>query len=173
MANYVNSNSDAYIYIKLANFSCVHGAVQTSRVDLLNDVERVQELEEAEVVEEAMQDEFENYDEDIEDADLEGILLGRECEDIIIDQDNEFHDSDYSFNGETYEEDGEDPSKIRADIEVEGDLGRVGSDNNVDSEYARSEELQSCSSSDEKCLVPVRPRYAEFNEGVDMKLPII
>lgn len=43
MANYVNSNSDAYIYIKLANFSCVHGAVQTSRVDLLNDVEVVQE----------------------------------------------------------------------------------------------------------------------------------
>lgn len=47
----------------------------------------------------------------------------------------------------------------------------MGSDGDVESEYARSDELQSCSSTDEESLVPNRPRYAEFNEEVDMKNP--
>ena len=47
----------------------------------------------------------------------------------------------------------------------------MGRDGDVESDYARSEELQSCSSKDEECLVPGRPRYEEFSEGVDIKNP--
>ncbi|XP_039138185.1 uncharacterized protein LOC120275624 [Dioscorea cayenensis subsp. rotundata] len=51
----------------------------------------------------------------------------------------------------------EDSARVRTDVEVEGDPGRVGRDGDADSEYAD--------------LVPIRPRYAEFNEEVDMKTP--
>lgn len=49
-----------------------------------------------------MEDEFKNEEEVVEDADLEGILLGRECEDKTVDENNNFHGSDYSLHGETY-----------------------------------------------------------------------
>lgn len=43
MGNSIAFNREMYVYIKLENISCVHGEVQTSSVDLLNDVEIVQE----------------------------------------------------------------------------------------------------------------------------------
>lgn len=59
---------------------------------------------------------------------MEGILLGREIEGKIVDEENEFCDLDYSFNGETNEENGNDFARIRANVEIEVDATRVASD---------------------------------------------
>lgn len=98
-------------------------------------------------------------------------MLGRGTDRNTVNEDDKFHDSDYSFNGETNEENGEDSARVRLQVEMEGKDTRMSNDDEVESDYARSEELQSCSSTDEECLLPVRPKYAEFNEEVDMKNP--
>lgn len=41
----------------------------------------------------------------------------------------------------------------------------------MESDYARFEELQSCSSIDKDELVTSKPRYGEFNNEVDIKNP--
>lgn len=52
----------------------------------------------------------------------------------------------------------------------EGSL-RLADEAGVESNYAWSDELNSCSSTDEDELVSNRPRYVEFNEECDMKNP--
>lgn len=46
-----------------------------------------------------------------------------------------------------------------------------GDEDDVEFDYAVSDELWSCSSIDDDELDPTRPRYAEFNEKFDMKDP--
>lgn len=45
-----------------------------------------------------------------------------------MDEENEFCDLDYSFNGETNEENGNDFARIRANVEIEVEATRVASD---------------------------------------------
>ena len=52
-----------------------------------------------------------------------------------------------------------------------GEPPRVACEDDVESDYAGSEELNSCSSTDEDELIPSRPKYSEFNEEFDMKNP--
>lgn len=60
-------------------------------------------------------------------------------------------------------------SEIPPQIEIREE-GSVDEDE-IQSDYAASEEFQSCSSTDEEELDPLRPKYVEFNEELDMKDP--
>ena len=52
-----------------------------------------------------------------------------------------------------------------------GELPSVECEDDVESDYVGSEELNLCSSTDEDELNPSRPKYSEFNEEFDMKNP--
>ena len=86
-----------------------------------------------------------------------------------MDEESDFHDSDYIFNGDLEKEDMDNATKARAKVEIEEEAKGVGSNAEIESKYAGSDELQSCFSTNKKALVPVRPSYAEFNDEVDMK----
>lgn len=80
------------------------------------------------------------------------------------------HDSDYSFSDELVEEDkafGMNTTKTN----IGGDTTQVGDNGNLDSNYAKSEDFQSCSSTDEDDLIPSKPMYSEVNDDVEMKDP--
>ena len=62
-----------------------------------------------------------------------------------MDEENEFYDSDYNFNGKIDKEDGDNSVRLRTEVEIEGEPRGVGSDDDVESDYARPEELQSFS----------------------------
>ncbi|XP_039145858.1 uncharacterized protein LOC120283285 [Dioscorea cayenensis subsp. rotundata] len=158
MAMTVGPSKEACVYVKLAGIGCVEGsngeakkAEQMSRLELLKGVEE---------------------DEVGAEDDLEDILVSGQGEGKLVDEENDLHDSDYSINdGDTDVEDGDNVTRQRPEVDINGELGEVGSDGNVKSDYARSEQLQSCSSTDEDELVTAKPRYAEFNNEVDIKNP--
>lgn len=60
----------------------------------------------------------------------------------------------------------------RTEVVMEGEPTRIDSDYEIETEYVGFEEIQPCSSIDEEKLVSVMPKFAEFNEKVDMKNPI-
>lgn len=79
---------------------------------------------------------------------------------------SEIQDSDYSFQSEEDTEDAH-PRAATEEVIAEVDNEEEG----VQSEYASSNELLSCSSTDEEGIGPSKPRYSEFREELDMKDP--
>lgn len=53
-------------------------------------------------------------------------------------------------------------------IVVSGEPPNAGCQAYIDSDYVGSEELQSCSSTDEDEFIPSKPKYSEFHEECDM-----
>ena len=102
---------------------------------------------------------------------MEEILVGGHDEGKRVDKEVVFHNSKYSFSDESSEEEVHNAGKPTADEEIQGIARGIGGDTDVDSDYGGSEELQSGSSTDEETIIPMRPRYAEFNDEVDMKNP--
>ncbi|XP_039141161.1 uncharacterized protein LOC120278432 isoform X2 [Dioscorea cayenensis subsp. rotundata] len=107
-----------------------------------------------------------------EDANLEGTSLGKESKGQEEDEESELHYLEYSFHSGEEEQAVEERmaiSEIPPLKEIRGE-GSVDEDV-IQSDCASSEEFQSCSSTDEEELDPLRPRYTEFNEELDMKDP--
>lgn len=112
---------------------------------------------------EAIGETVEHKDADVEDEE--------ECEG------SELNDSEYSLQS-----DREDLPIVQYDgvsgipmpeVNAQDEVGREENDDedDVQSEYAGSDELESCSSTNEDELDPIKPRYVEFNEQIDMKNP--
>ena len=95
-----------------------------------------------------------------------------------MDEDSDLHDSEYSFNSQEEEiiegnDDDMGPGigSQEGNEEEEGVECHVNADDETETEYGGSEELQSCSETDEEELSSSKPRYAEFHEEFDMKDP--
>ena len=93
-----------------------------------------------------------------------------------MDESSDLHDSKYSFNSQEEEiiegnDDDMEPG-IGSQEGNEGEDGvecHVNADDETETEYGGSEELQSCSETCEEELSSSKPRYAEFHEEFDMK----
>lgn len=79
--------------------------------------------------------------------------------------------SEYNFNNEEDELDDANVGGHEEGINVEAIDGRPieHCEDEIESEYAASEKLQSCSSTDGDMVGPLKPNYAEFREEIDMK----
>lgn len=108
-----------------------------------------------------------------EDSDLECVLLQirGDHKHKNGEEDSDFHDSDYSFSHEPDGEGSDTSEPHVAIIPVSGEPVGLGDDIGLDSEYEFSDELHSCSSTDEDELDSGKPKYFEFNEECDMKNP--
>ena len=102
---------------------------------------------------------------------MEAILVGGHDKGNRVDEEAAFHDSNYSFNDESSEKEIDNAGKLIAEEEIQGIGTRIGGDTDVESDYVGLEELQSCTSTDEETFIPIRPKYAEFNDEVDIKNP--
>lgn len=112
--------------------------------------------------------EEEAIDVEDEDSDLEGELIGGHIKEKI---DEDIHDSEYSFSDELELESMGNGDRDRVVVIVgEGPI-RLADEDDVESDYARSDEINSCSSTDKDELMSNRPKYAKFNEECDMKNP--
>lgn len=108
---------------------------------------------------------------DESDSDLEAVLTGGGSINNNGLEDCQFHDSDYSFSQDSDEERRDTSEAQRAMVAVTGEPPNIGAEAVVESDYATSEELISCSSTDEDELVTSKPNNSEFNEDCDMKNP--
>lgn len=112
------------------------------------------------------------FDEHVDgDSDLEARLLnkGKDKKHSHDEEGSEIHDSEWSFTDELDGQDGEAQTEI---VPVSGKPTNFESnDDGMESDYAGSEELHSCSSTDEDELESKKPSYSEFNEECDMKDP--
>lgn len=85
-------------------------------------------------------------------------------DDKELEEGSELHDSEYSFNSQ---EEGDEEGVIADSGSVPMHLPVA----DAESDYASSDDLNSCSSTDEEQLEPNKPKYAEFNQDCDMKDP--
>lgn len=134
MALSIRFCKEVCLYIKIANTICVLGGFhsgyndedagmeQVSRVGLLKATEEDKEV--------------------VKDGDLK--LLGGQGEGKTRDEENDFLDSDYSFNGGKDKEDVDNEARAIAEIEIQGELLGIGNESDVESDYARLEVLHSC-----------------------------
>lgn len=152
MALSVGSSKEIIVYIKINSRGHAHGVGPSSEKG-------------KNILEDEDQEEGEELDE--ENTDVEGELLGRDVRGKKDADDSYFHDSDYTFSDS--EHDGNDTSDRSKVIVSVGPT--MADDEDVETDYAGSEELHSCSSTDEDDLAPTKPRYSEFNEDFDMKNP--
>ena len=95
-----------------------------------------------------------------------------------MDEGSNLHDSEYSFNSQQEEViEGNDDAMgpgIGSQEGNEGEQGvegHVNADDETEIEYSESEDLHSCSETDEEGLSSSKPRYAEFHKKLDMKDP--
>ncbi|XP_039138859.1 sarcoplasmic reticulum histidine-rich calcium-binding protein-like [Dioscorea cayenensis subsp. rotundata] len=100
------------------------------------------------------------------------------------DAESDIHDSEYSLNSEGSEgsegsdeaegdEGDERNSAANQGYDAHVNVGQVVDDDeqDVQTDYADSDELQSCSSTDEEGIKIPKPKYSEFREQADMKDP--
>lgn len=82
-------------------------------------------------------------------------------------------DSEYNFNSEEYDRDegNDDAQDEEVNVQKTNDRNAVHGEEEYENEYAASEELQSCSSTDDEMVDVPTPKYAEFNEDIDIKDP--
>ncbi|XP_039133195.1 protein diaphanous homolog 1-like [Dioscorea cayenensis subsp. rotundata] len=85
-------------------------------------------------------------------------------DDKELEEGSELHDSEYSFNSQ---EEGEEEGVIADSGSVPMHIPVV----DAKSDYASSDDLNSCFSTDEEQLEPNKPKYAEFTQDCDMKDP--
>lgn len=89
--------------------------------------------------------------------------------------DSGLHDSDNSLSSEKDADDNgsglarDDVPNAEGATTIPELYGEV--EEGIGEEYYDSEELHSCSSTDEEMLAPCKPKYAEFNESIDMQDP--
>ena len=106
-----------------------------------------------------------------EDNDLEGILIGGESKGKKVEEDGDPHDSNYTFSDDSDNEVEGNSEIPRAMVVVNGEPPKLGDENEVESNYAGFEKLNSCSSIDEDELVSNKCKHSEFNDEFDMKNP--
>lgn len=126
-------------------------------------------------------------DAELENFEFGGKDIGKEIEDENDSQESDLHDSDYSFHSDEFEEpeekdlDEEDPEEEGPEgkdqqASVEEETRVVGKEIEINFEHEDFDiddydDIQSCSSIDEKKLDPTRPKYYDFNSKTDMREP--
>lgn len=157
MATSVGSTKETWVYINLPSggHPSDHDIGTTeddhANVGLLKDVE-------------------DDGDDIMDDAKLEEIIVGGQGKEKNVDEEWDFHDSDYSFSDKS-----DDEPLGNEDRSQEEPIGKYGAHASADlddeGDYGDSDNLQSASSTDEEDLAPPKCRYPEFNGDVDMENP--
>ena len=102
---------------------------------------------------------------------MEGIVVGGDGKGKKDEEDSDLHDSEYGFSDDSEQEPMDNNETPRAMVIVDKKPPNNKDEIQVESNYEGSDELNSCSLTDDDELVSNKHKYSKFNEEYNMKDP--